>query len=321
MELIAVVAIIALVIGIAVPGIVSLASLGRGDFGNSARNLLGALRAAKMYSANYRSITAVAYVYSDVYDSVLFEPSSSPPQPARGNVIDGFALVRRPVDRQDAERLAETWITDSRFDGGLLLSEHGVAQIFAVQRDFFTDYFIDENIYFALQNQEGQFREFGRDAVILNAVPKTLEAIDLADVIATAEQRGLLSIRVIAPWIDVEPSGGDGIPDFVTPHTRFLNDPDLTRLPAHVFAPTGRVLMPSGAPERVVLEIGPSPSLADTYRFGRELSADETSTTNADESGDPLTQTELSARRRFQDPILIELYQSTGRSKMASEGM
>ncbi len=346
-EVIVVAAIIVLVIGVAVPGIVSLASLGRGDFGNSARNLLGALRAAKMYSATYRSITAVAYVYSDVYDSVLFEPATTPPQPAHGNVIEGFALVRRPVDRADAVKLAEAWITDSRFDGARLFAVHGVANNFDEQREFFTNFFINENIYFTLQNREGQFREFGRDAVILNAVPKPLEAFSLADVEATVQQRGLLSIRVIAPWSDVIPDwgcdgfttdDGDGVPDLVAPPARFLfdstgylaGDPtvvdtsgcaNFSLLPAHVFSPTGRVLMPSGAPERVALEVGPSPSLADAYRFGRDLSNDEISTTNADETGDPLSQTELSAGRRFLDPILIELYQSTGRVNMASEGM
>ncbi len=309
-EVIVVAAIIILVIGVAVPGIVSLASLGRADFGNSARNLLGGLRAAKMYSATYRSITAVAYVYSEVYDSVLFVPASSPPQPQPRPVLEGFALVRKVVDRQEALKLAQKWLSD----------EPSVS----TSLDDIADYFLQGNIYFTLQNQEGRFREFGRDAVILSLITNNVEMGD-APVLSAAlrDTVGMSIISVIDPatWYDAD---GDDYPDPIPPNVALSNDDpfDPTFFPAHVFTPTGPMRVGGASPERIVLEIGPSPALSDAYRFGRELSATESSSPfNADENGEPLAQAELSAGRRLLDPILIELYQSTGRVNMASEGM
>lgn len=308
-ELIVVVAVIVLLIGIAVPGIVSLASLGRGDFGNSSRNLLGALRAAKMYSATYRSITAVAYVYSEAYDSVLIDPLINPPQPLRSPVFEGFALVRKAVDRQDALKFAQKWLND---EPSVTLTVDQIADVFQ-----------DNNVYFTLQNPEGRFREFGRDAVILNLITDDVDMVnpavtpnDLRDIVGMS----LIVILDPASWFDAD---GDQLPDPISPNVALSNDDffDPTLFPAHVFTPTGPMRIGGAAPERITLEMGPSPALSDAYRFGRELSADETSTTNADENGEPLAQAELIAARRFINPILIELYQSTGRVKMASEGM
>ena len=310
-EVIVVAAIIILVIGVAVPGIVSLASLGRGDFGNSARNLLGALRAAKMYSATYRSITAVAYVYTEVYDSVLFVPAINPPQPLPRPVLEGFALVRQVVDRQEALKLAQKWLTD---EPSVTLSLDDVA-----------DHLSQGNMYLTLQNQEGRFREFGRDAVILSLITKNVEMGDgLLLSTALRDTVGMSIITVIDPatWYDAD---GDELPDPIPPNAALSNDADPLNpilFPAHVFTPTGPMRIGGASPERIVLEVGPSPALSDAYRFGRELTANETSTFFTDEDATkPLAQAELSAGRRFLDPILIELYQSTGRVNMASEGM
>lgn len=310
-EVIVVAAIIILVIGVAVPGIVSLASLGRGDFGNSSRNLLGALRAAKMYSATYRSITAVAYVYSEVYDSVLFVPAINPPQPQPQPVLVGFALVRKVVDRQEALKLAQGWSDHPDFTGSLTLDE-------------IANYFLQGNLYFTLQNQEGRFREFGRDAVILNLITDNVEMGNaLLLPAALRDTIGLSQIAVIdaETWYDAD---GDDLPDPIPPNSALSNDDPINPIlfPAHVFTPTGPMRIGGASPERIVLEVGPSPALSDAYRFGRELTPNEISTTNADEDATkPLAQAEIDAERRFLDPILIELYQSTGRVNMASEGM
>ena len=310
MELIVVVAIIVILLGVSVPGIVSLTSLGRADFGNSARNLFGALRAAKMYSATYRSISAVAYVYAEADDSVLLDSLTGTPLSVP--VIEGFAMVRQPVDRQEALKLAQKWQDDD--DDQDRSRAWRVGEI----ADF-----LEDNVYLVLQNQEGRFRKFGRDAVILNLITNEIDMVDsqamqsgLRDVV------GMSLIRIVDPdtWLD---NDDDDLPDFIAPNvTLSIDDPlNPALFPAHVYSPSGPMRIGGAAPERIVIEMGPSPNLADTYRFSRELSNDEISTLNADESGDPLADAELSSARRFILPILIELYQSTGREKLASEGM
>jgi len=306
-ELIVVVSIIVLLLGVSIPGIVSLASLGRGDFGNSARNLFGALRAAKMYSSTYRSVTAVAYVYTEVYDSVLFAPATNPPESLGVPAIEGFALVRQAVDRQDALRLAQKWRDDE--------------VTITLSLDEIADYFIDNGAYFPLQNPEGQFRVFGRDAMILSLIT---EEVDMSTPTTTEaglrDQLGISLIRIIDPqyWFDDD---GDDLPDFISPNSVLMTDEPIL-FPAHVFSSSGPMRVGGAAPERLELELGASPALADAYRFGRELSGTEANPPfEADESGDPLSQAELSAGHRFLEPILIQLYQSTGRVKMASEGM
>jgi hypothetical protein len=315
-ELIVVIAIIVLLIGVSVPGIVSLTSLGRADFGNSARNLFGALRASKMYSATYRSVSAVAYVYAEAEDSVVIDPLTGAPQLVP--VIEGFAMVRKAVDRQEALKLAQVWLDEDVQD---------------LQRpnrlDDIVTYFDSNNVYFVLQNQEGRFRKFGRDAVILSLITEEIDMVNSQ--FTRSELRdsvGMSLIRIIDPstWQDIDE---DDYPDLIEPHVPMSEEayadpaanPPPTLFPAHVFSPSGPMRVGGAAPERIEIEIGPSPSLADTYRFSRELTQDERDYDVADETGELLAEAEIVADRRFALPIIIELYQSTGRVKMASEGM
>jgi hypothetical protein len=156
--------------------------------------------------------------------------------------------------------------------------------------------------------------------VLLDIVNENIDTADSANLDDNLRNLiGLNPIRVYAPgaWFDAD---SDGYPDEVPPNV-WLYPADPNLFPAHIYSPEGFMRIGGAAPERITLEIGPSPELADTYRFGRELSGNEISTTNADEDGDPLHQAELSIGRRFLEPIFIEIYQSTGRVGMASEGM
>ena len=179
-----------------------------------------------------------------------------------------------------------------------------------------------DNLYIPVHTIQGQLHTFDKNSAILNAwegpdpfnpmvlIPVTIPADSVTD-----EDWGFSAVRWVHPdvWVD-DPDALDYFPDDAVPRERFQPngtsyDPKqfldysaafANSFPAHVFTPTGRILADGASPERFTLLVGSEPQAALSRRF-----IDPDAPTDANKLA----------------PVEVQLYKSTGRVRIASEGM
>ncbi|MFA6240575.1 MAG: prepilin-type N-terminal cleavage/methylation domain-containing protein, partial [Candidatus Hydrogenedentales bacterium] len=129
-ELLVVIAIVALVAGIAVPGMARLMGYGRNNIDNAARDVYGLLRAANVYASTFRVNTAVVYTVGTATDSVFNAPAM---------VVNGIGMARARAFSE--EELAQ------------LASDGEDASVIAEIREY------PDSVYVLVLGEEGQLRK------------------------------------------------------------------------------------------------------------------------------------------------------------------
>jgi Tfp pilus assembly protein FimT len=275
--LVIVIAIIALMSAIAVPGLMRIGVFSKDEARGAARELLTLMKAAQNYATTYRVDTALIYTVTTVTDS----QTSNPVQ-----MIDGVAIVRRMTKEEYDKMKAERAITctAATCDPLVMGSESS------------TDY-----PFVPLTTEEGKFTTFKKNVGVLVTAPTATQtgpqyapvrvympsAVDASDGFA------------ILPRINKTPTMTDAYVNEYNsdPAATLYPDPTKTRLqdfrnsrfPAHIFKPNGTM---EGALGRMAVYVTAAPNALPQERF-----ADANNTT-------PIA------------PYVIELYPTMGRLKI-----
>lgn len=285
-EVLVVLAIIALLSGLAVPAVVKIGGFLSNRSGEAARELYGILRAARTYSITYRVDTAVVYTVTGHKDSK---------DGAWSYVIDGFGIARRanPAERQYI---------------ATYLAAQGVSAATAATRA--------DSAFIPVQSPDAQFQKMpdstavvghmdsdvgpGMDATVFELPPQTHD-----DFRADLDEKGMLPVYLFhfantnvgdalqeLPYgIPVGVLGANYDPLYVVQDVPYS-------YPAHVFTPTGDMLASdNSAAARFVINVGPAPDAPVSDRY----------TVAPDEGTAVLV-----------SPVRIELFRTTGRVKISS---
>jgi prepilin-type N-terminal cleavage/methylation domain-containing protein len=231
-ELIVVMAIIATLAALAVPGIAMLRPGAKQELSRANREIYTLLRAAKIYASTYNVDTAVAFFEAPEFTS------SSP----AGIMSAAAVFYKLPKDKVQS---------------CIIINDAGNSE----QRNF---------DYLPLPNDSGQFREFpGRFIVYLppNWPPDGVVIEDTTDSNDTfTAVSGSKNINTYLPSSDP----GEFILDFATHRANDMNicdDPERVRtFPAYIFEPSGRIDSGSSK-ERLTLYVAPRPDEDSSVRL------------------------------------------------------
>lgn len=262
-ELMVVMGILAIIGAAAIPTLAKLGAFSSDAKGDGARELQNMLKAARVYAATFRVDTAVYYTLAEKDDAVSDDGTVI-------DVIDGFGLARALTDKERREQrvaLAAAWG----------LSGDGLETML-------------DRAFFPVQGREGALRLMPYGACLPNPAPIT-------------NHLGMQSINLYMdedldgnPFnedLNLDGSAGDPAWPRVRRTTPDFLEYDVAYgFPAHVFRPTGEVLVGYGVPPRVVLEVSPSPDAPLDEQYVEYVSASD---------NNPV------------DPVPVQLYAATGR--------
>ena len=245
-ELLVVIAIVALVAGIAVPGMARLMGYGRNNIDNAARDVYTLLRAANVYASTFRVNTAVVYTVRTASDSVFNAPAM---------VVNGIGMARARAFSE--EELAQ------------LTSEGEDATVISRIREN------PDSVYVLVLSEEGQLRKLPNYSCIQSA-SSDMSVLELAaNPIEFGERmtdRGMRSIILYNEDRIADDLTGAMTSRFtrIAPDlgTEFAGSPALPQaFPAHVFSPVGIMVTPDTLGARFVLPVGSAPDSDPEDRF------------------------------------------------------
>lgn len=241
-ELLVVIAIVALVAGIAVPGMARLLGYGKDNVGSAARDVYTMLRAANIYAATFRVNTAVVYAVGVRTDSVSGEPAL---------VIDGIGMARaRAFNAEEIQRLK-----DEGRDTAEIESNPG-------------------SVYVLVQGDDGHIRPLPPYSCVQPLVTpaagvfaSTIDQFEIA-----MEDKGMRPIILFGEERVVDDITGAQTSQFtrITPRSsiEYEETAALTNVfPAHVFSPTGTMVTAGTLGARFVLPVGFAPDADPEDRF------------------------------------------------------
>ncbi|MCC6696301.1 MAG: prepilin-type N-terminal cleavage/methylation domain-containing protein [Candidatus Hydrogenedentes bacterium] len=284
-ELLIVIAIFALLTGVAIPTIARVGGFLSDDPDLAARELYSSLRGIKVHAATYNVDTAIVYGLEAVEDSVSGAPV---------RVISSYGIARR---MNDAELKAlEDQATDESTPQ-LLPADNIAAPAFVMVRE-----------------REAIWRRMPAKACVLSVLNNDNPSPGVEGLIgATTTQSQQEGFTAITLYDSAEGVTG-------TYYTKIQPNPDalLTfnstteqevidfAFPAHIFKPSG-IVEPQDSPvARFTLNVGPVPSASLEDRFAVAPGDINPATGNPDAAG------------VWKVPVRIELFRTTGRVKMTS---
>lgn len=308
-ELLIVLAILAMLSGLAIPAIVKIGGFLSKKSDAAARDLYGVLRAARITAVSYRKDTAVVYTVnwrSDNYSN------------GQSYIIDGYALATRATKEQIA------FITDP--PGAVVTNPayQDLENFLAVVSGRLADRSIQEDDIFILSSEpQGRFRAMPKNTAVIGHLTaqeeQTLAATGFIDVPPQSIQEfiaglndaqdptriyeGLRSRGMRTIYL-FQVRDADGFLEPVAATNTI--DPNATPLsnafPAHVFLTNGELGVPGDSlspwKERITIAVGASPDAALDDRF----------TVAPNEGAQPV----------MAAPARIEVYRSTGRVQIGS---
>lgn len=245
-EVLVVLAIVALVSAIAIPGLAKLGAFSRDEFKRATQETYSILRAAQLYATTYNVNTAVVYSM-DNYSPV--EAATGIPEAPAAPVRDSF--TGQTVRQFEAVSIMYQLPTSMP---SLLNGNQNPLK----------------GCYVPIQGELGEFRPLPQDMSILLYNPENLDVSDpmnpvyrayyndenASNLSASAAINNLWRLGIGA--IDIAP----GIPEALAPLEldSYLSNPAnvvISKFPAHVFRPSGR-LVASTDIERISLYIAPA---------------------------------------------------------------
>ncbi len=305
-EMIVVMAILAILAAAAIPSFVRIAQMDSDRIDATSRLVYGMLNIARMHAATYRAETAVYYTLIEVQDSRAGETDATLPAQV---IADGVGVARR-MTHMEVDQLKAQLEAD-----GVDYSEDAT--------------FNEQRCFVALDGQETRLQMFHPDAAVWAWI-EGLHNVPLGDQLLaeTAEtSQGLM--RILLYRATEEDTDGDGELDGVTyerVHPRVLLEEenakraeplDLTLyegvFPAHVFLSSGEMRVgETTARVRYSVRVGHSPAAGVERRF---LDADAYDYVEAD--ADPDDDPDLPDVTV--PHVLIELNQMTGRVRIVGD--
>jgi prepilin-type N-terminal cleavage/methylation domain-containing protein len=288
-ELLVVLAIIAILTTATIPIMSQLGAFSSNRNQGAARDLFTILKATQIYASTHNTDTAVIYYPRDFTDS--WTDGSSP-------ALDSYMVVRRIK----VDELIQSW-TYYDFDSGQIVNgllRDNIRQFLI--NHYATDLNINDEslvpfadeVFIPIRNAKDQFREFPRDTCMLlrpnpevsgfsDALPET-EDDPFLDFASFSSNTGMTRVLVFNPWIvdgNGELSGDLLYPpsnpehgSFQAARLRYGDGDELEAywdvyFPGHVFTPTGEVLRNNSftTKERVTLYLGADPNRIPDDRF------------------------------------------------------
>jgi prepilin-type N-terminal cleavage/methylation domain-containing protein len=310
-ELLVVLAIIALLSGLAIPAVVKIGGFMGKNSDAAARDLYGVLRAARITAITNRRDTAVVYAVHSRLDNFTNVPSL---------IIDGYGMARRATPAQIAAITTNGSLSyDVDFTTALNTSSANVQA---------------DDIFVLAQDPQARFREMPNNTAVIGHLTaqeeQTLAASGFLDLPPQTPQdfylgygpaldpmsmyQGLSSRGMRMIYLFVESEDGVLAPVNVTDSNLMIQTFDASvtggpvalenyAFPAHVFLPTGELGAPGSSldrtlKERITIAVGASPDAPLEDRF-----------TISPQEG---VQAVMAA------PVRIEVYRYTGRVVIAS---
>jgi prepilin-type N-terminal cleavage/methylation domain-containing protein len=258
-ELLVVMAIVAIIAGVAVPGIVRLLGESRDEMSRSARTLYTMLRAARIYASANRVDTAVVYRLDNAWQN---------PDPVQWMNNRTFEEVNNEFPGA-VERIQDSLTGDTVRVGQAIAVVRKLKPEELKQLNLSTA----DQIFVPVEAEEGEFEEFPGDMSLLFAVPgQVFLAVNQVRYPSGGDPAPVLNEQVklgMTP-IDVDFLAGpeaqsDGSVRFVSRPPR--SDNVRFRFPAHVFKPSGALDVPGSTLERFTVLIGPQPDAPLEERF------------------------------------------------------
>jgi len=295
-ELLIVLAIIAMLSGIAIPAVIKIGGFMSKKSDAAARDLYGVLRAARISAISYRKDTAVVYLVSTHPDNY---------NGAQSYVIDGYGTAVRATKAQYATITSDTRYENLRDDEVFVLAQDPQAKFREMPRDTAVIGHLTAQEEQTLAAQEelafGERRYWDRPPQSIVEFKNGIDDVsDRAHLYDGLQSRGM---RVVYLFHIAE--GSDNLEPLDTLSSLTMDTsatPLNNAFPAHVFMPTGELGVPGNslAPwkERITIAVGPAPDAPKEDRF----------TETTEETG----QAVMAA------PVRIEVYRSTGRVQIAS---
>ncbi|NUM56439.1 MAG: prepilin-type N-terminal cleavage/methylation domain-containing protein [Candidatus Hydrogenedentes bacterium] len=305
-ELLIVLAILAMLSGLAIPAVVKIGGFLSKKSDAAARDLYGVLRAARISAISYRKDTAVVYV-------VHWRPDNY--SNGQSYIIDGYSMATRATKEQVAFILnPPTVVVDNAAYQDL---ENSLAAFAARLNDQSIQ---EDDVFILPQETQARFRAMPNNTAVIGHLTaqeeQTLAATGFVDVPPQSlaefvdgtndpegRYRGLHSrgMRTIYMFRERDADG------FLEPIAAEITiDPAAAPLsnafPAHVFLPTGELSVPGDSlepwKERITIAVGASPDAPLEDRF----------TVAPNEGPQPV----------MAAPARIEVYRSTGRIQIGS---
>ena len=243
-ELLIVMAAIALISGLAIPVMFRMGLFSGNKVELATRELYSALRAAKIYAATHNVDTGIAYAgLLGVEDSLTRQ---QPPLP----VVDAYATVRR-LKRDEVERMPVA-----------------VAQSMVPVSNGYPE------LYVFVGGEENGFVDLPRETCLLpdffQILPGTQNtpATGLEGIVIVQEMADPLSQIPRNIWECSAPRA-DFAMDPINPRPLYIN-PNVAcgSYPAHIFTPSGDIRVPDdGLPQRLTLRVGMMPDEDPSDRF------------------------------------------------------
>jgi len=315
-ELIVVLAIVAIITAIAVPGVARLGAFSNDEVPRAAREIFQMLRAARVYAATYNVDTAVVYTMDN------WIPPNTLGSPAGGTPIN-VAIPGNEITLDSATGQTIRYITGAAVMYALpgseeLFLEELTAIIPTDRRDAFVP----------LPGSEGNWKALDEDVAVLVNAPDNftpvynspLSRYDIdADSVGVNDPNAARGFSYLGMFAGLPVIlDFDELIDLKNSSTGAPLNQRLTqfdRFPAHVFGPDGRLKPTGSAPrERYTFLVGPRPNLPLEVRLiDSNLDAPRFRGSN----GDQLYFRDNAGNNNFR-AVPIELYRSTGRVKIAS---
>lgn len=308
-ELIVVLAIVGLLTALAVPGLARIGAFSNDKQSRAAREIFQLLRAARVYASTYNVNTAVVYAL-DTYVPPTTDPNNLALAPesflqdsltgAPVRYIEAAAMMYALPGSEEKffAPLSSLWQQSRDL---ATQTANGIPQNCT---DDFDDAFVPA------PGDEGAWKALDIDVAVLLRDPDTFVSLydslnPRYDIGRDACSVGLPAlgmsrgIPVILDYDTLDGEQANGLPaDQLAQY--------LSRFPAHVFTPDGRLLVEGVSQERFTFLVGPRP---DQGLDARLNDADRPEFVYLDTNGQPV---------KNYRAVPIEIYRSTGRVKIAS---
>ncbi|MCC6144035.1 MAG: hypothetical protein IT368_09530 [Candidatus Hydrogenedentes bacterium] len=258
-ELLVVMAIVAIVAGVALPGIVRLINNSRDEMSRSARTLYTMLRAARIYAAANRVDTAVIYRLDNAWQSS--DPAQWMVNPTIEEVNNNFG--------GSLQRINDT------LTGNSVRVGEAIAVVRKLKPEELTRFGMstDADRFVPVVSEEGNFESFPGDMRLLFAVPGQIylavnqvrypNATDSPPLVDDQAKLGMQPIDV--DFLAKPETQTDGSVRMID-HQPSVDNVTF-RFPAHVFEPSGALDVPGSAQERFTVLIGPRPDAPVEERY------------------------------------------------------